>query len=132
MTKASKQMWEAHFAQITNEAHEAGMAALNAAKPVPMIVGQAKSLFGNEMVPGTEEYVDGGVCGFAWIKFKGNTAFGRWAKKSGLARDDYPTGLYISAKEGGQSMQRKEAYAAAYAKHLKDHGVDAYMSSRMD
>jgi hypothetical protein len=121
-----------NFQQIVDEAHAAGMAALNACVPTPMIVGQAAGLFGNKIVPGTEEYVEGGVCGFAWIKFKGNTAFGRWAKKTGLARDDYPSGLYISAREGGQSMQRKEAYADAYAKHLKDNGIDAWMSSRMD
>ena len=123
---------EATFEAIVAAAQTAGMAALNAAKPAPMIVGQAAGLFGNKIVPGTEEFVEGGVCGFAWVHFAGNTAFGRWAKKAGIASEDYPKGLMIWVREGGQSMQRKEAYARAYATVLKAHGIEAYPRSRMD
>lgn len=120
------------FQKIVDEAHAAGVAALNACKPTPMVVGQAKGLFSNEIVPGTEEVVEGGPCGFAWVHIAGNTAFGRWAKKAKIADTDYPNGLMIWVSEGGQSMQRKEAYAGAYARHLKDNGIEAYLRSRMD
>ena len=36
------------------------------------------------------------------------------------------------ASEGGQSIERKEAYAAAYAAVLKANGIDAYPNSRLD
>jgi hypothetical protein len=44
----------------------------------------------------------------------------------------YPTGYDIWVGGFGQSMARKEAYAGAFAKVLKDNGIDAYMQSRMD
>jgi hypothetical protein len=108
-------------------AHAAGMAAGYGVKPTPMIVTGG--------VPGQEPerwYVSEGVCGFAWIAMKGNTSFGRWAKKAGKARSAYPKGLSVWVSEFGQSMDRKEAYARAFAKVLRDHGVDAYAGSRMD
>jgi hypothetical protein len=114
-------------------ADDAGKLAAEALRPVPMIVGQAKSLFGNEIDPAKPSYfVADGVCGFAWVKFKGNTPWGRWAKKAGLARSSYPSGLQISVSAYNQSMQKKEAYAQAYAKVLRDNGVDAYADSRLD
>lgn len=124
---------EAEFAALVAKATDAGLAALEAKVPVPMIVGQAKDLFSNEIDYTKKTYFEpDGVCGFAWIKFKGNTPFGRWAKKTGLARPDYPTGLAINVREGNQSMQKKEAYADAFAKVLKDAGIDCYADSRLD
>ena len=121
------------FRPIYKAAKEAGLAAGNASVPVPMIVGSAKSLFGDEMDPAKPQYyIEGGVCGFARIAFAGNIAFGRWAKKMGYARAGYPKGLYISVGEFGQSLQRKEAYAGAFAKVLRENGIEAWMESRMD
>lgn len=103
-------------------AHAAGMAAGNDAKPTPMrVVGQ-----------GCDEVVEGGPCGFAWVSFKGNTAFGRAMKKLNLASPGYPTGLQVWVGEFGQSMARKSAYARAYAAVLRGYGIDAYPQSRMD
>ena len=76
--------------------------------------------------------VPGGVCGFAWISFKGNTAWGRWAKSKGLTSKDYPTGLLIWVSQYSQSMELKEKYASAFAEVLRKHGIQAYMGSRMD
>ncbi len=124
-----------HFNQIIENARKAGMDALEAAKPTPVIFGQAKSLFSSEIdMSKPTYYEEEGVCGFASIHFKGNTAFGRWAKKSGIAKPhDYYGGLYIWVSEGNQSMARKEAYARAFVKVLKDAGInDAWMTSRMD
>ncbi len=123
-----------NFEALAAAADAAGMAAGNGAAVAPMVVGSPSTPFGNDLDPGKPMYfVADGVCGFAWVKIKGNTAFGRWAKKAGLARPDYPNGLAISAgARFNQSMQRKEAWAYAYAKVLKEAGIEAYASSRMD
>jgi len=115
-------------------ADEAGKAAAEALRPVPMVVGQAKSLFSNEIDPAKPTYfVPDGVCGFAWIWFRGNTGWGRWARKAGLARSSYPSGLQISVHDYNQSMQKKEAYAQAYASVLRGYGVEeAFAASRLD
>lgn len=126
----------ADFRELYERAYAAGVAAGAAVRPVPMVVGEAKSLVG----PGSDEidyskftyYEPEGVCGFAWVKIKGNEAFGRWAKKAGLARSSYPSGLQIWVREFGQSMERKEAFARAFAKVLNEAGVTAYADSRMD
>ena len=112
---------------LVNKAHDAGMAALNGCHPTPMVIRGG--------VPGGEQrtwYVDEGACGFAWIEFAGNTAFGRWAKKAGVARPHYPKGLCVWVSEGGQSIARKEAYAIAFAKVLNEAGIKAHANSRLD
>jgi hypothetical protein len=121
------------YAELHRLADEAGNLAAEALRPVPMVVGQAKSLFSNEIDTSKPTYfVADGVCGFAWVKFKGNTPWARWAKKAGLARSSYPSGLQISVHAFNQSMQKKEAYAQAYARVLNDHGIEAYADSRLD
>lgn len=111
-----------NFSEIFSAAHSAGMKALNDCIPVPMTVAG-----GNR-----EWYVSEGACGFAWVEFAGNTAFGRWAKKTGNARPHYPSGLSVWVGEGGQSIARKEAYAQAFANVLRDFGIKAYAGSRLD
>lgn len=110
------------FQSIYNEAHEAGMKAGNGFNCQPMTVtGHGNTYF-----------VPDGVCGFAEIRFPGNTAWGRWAKKAGVAQKSYNGGNYIWVSEFGQSMQRKEAYARAFVEVLKKHNIEAYSTSRMD
>ena len=112
---------------LVNKAHDAGMAALQECQPDPMVVTGG--------VPGGERrsyYISEGACGFAWVEFAGNTAFGRWAKKAGVARPHYPKGLYVWVSEGGQSIARKEAYAIAFAKVLNEAGISARPNSRLD
>lgn len=110
------------FSKVYENAHNAGMNALIECVPTPMTVAG-----GNR-----EWYVSEGACGFAWVEFAGNTAFGRWAKKVGKARPHYPSGLCVWVGEGGQSIGRKEAYAVAFAKVLNDAGIKAYAGSRLD
>jgi len=120
------------FSDLVKKAEAAGMAALEAAKPVPMIVGEADG-FSNRFKPGAKLYYESeGACGFAWVWFKGNTPFGRWMKRAGKASSGYPTGLQVWVSEGGQSIARKEAYARAYAAVLKEAGITAYPGSRLD
>jgi hypothetical protein len=120
-------MLQIDYGSLYETAKAAGMAAGYGAAPTPMIVTGG--------VPGQKperHYVSEGVCGFAWITIKGNTSFGRWAKKTGLARAAYPKGLSFWVSAFGQSMDRKEAYARAFAKVLNEHGITAYAGSRMD
>jgi hypothetical protein len=98
-----------------------------------MVVGSPSTPFGADVDPRQPTYfVADGVCGFAWVSFAGNTPFGRWANKHGIARKHYPKGLCLWVSAYNQSMQRKEAYAEAYAKVLRDHSIEAYAGSRMD
>lgn len=113
------------FAAILSEAFAAGAAAGAAAAPTPMVVSEDR--------PGGKSwFVPDGVCGFGWVHFAGNTAFGKWARKNGHARGDYPTGLAISSKLMTQSMARNEAWAHAVAEVLRANGITAYGRSRID
>lgn len=121
------------FKNLHERAHAAGIAAGNAAVPVPMVVGEAQSLLSDKIDRSKPTYyVADGVCGFAWVHIQGNTPFARWATKNGVARPGYPKGKDISCHEFGQSMQRKEAYARAYARVLNEAGIRAYAESRLD
>lgn len=122
-----------NFAELVAKAEAAGMEAGSKMTPRPMVVGTPTTLFGND-IDRTKpmDFVSDGVCGFAWIKFKGNTPFARWMKKNRKVRAGYPKGLEVNVSAFGQSMQRKEAYARAYAKVLNDAGIEAYADSRMD
>jgi hypothetical protein len=71
-------------------------------------------------------------CGFAWIKFSGNSSFGRWAAKNMDLMDGYPTGKQIWVSQYGQSVDRKLKYATAASDVLREHGVDCYPGSRLD
>lgn len=121
------------YSAVWAKADAAGKAAAEKAKPTPMIVGTAKGLFSNE-IDETQPvyYVAGGVCGFAWVSFKGNTGFGRWAKAEGLARKAYGGGLQNWISGYGQSMETKMAYANAFAVTLQAEGITAYANCRMD
>lgn len=121
-----------NFRAIWDEAMEAGMVAGLACKPQPMIVQEADLLTDQPKPGGETWYVPDGVCGFAWISFKGNTPWARWAKTNGYARKGYPSGMQIFVQKFGQSMERKVAYAEAAAQVLRKHGIEAYANSRMD
>jgi hypothetical protein len=111
------------FDKVWQSAYQAGVAAAESASVKPMTVHSSS---------GQSWFVADGVCGFAWIKVKGNTAFGKWAKANGLMKPAYGGGLQYWVGEFGQSMQKKEVFADAVAEVLRSHGVDAYSDSRMD
>jgi hypothetical protein len=120
------------FAALRERAHEAGMAAGLAARPAPMVVVQHENPF-DETSPIVRQYapIMDGVCGFAWVNVKGNTAFGRYLRKQGYTTA-YGGGYNIRCHEFGQSYERKYAYAAAYAGVLKEAGIAAYPEGRLD
>ena len=123
----------AMHAIIWSEASAAGNAALAAATPSPMVVEQHASVL-DDASPVVQRYVvEGGVCGFAWVHISpGTHSFARWAKKLGIGHKAYYGGLDLWVHEGGQSMERKMAWASAAATVLKAYGIPASTGSRMD
>jgi hypothetical protein len=117
-------MAKQNFQEVYDACDEAGRAAADATTPMPMtVVGH-----------GERYHVPAGVCGFAWIQFPGNTAWGRWATKQGLASNGYPSGKCIRVFKYNQSMELKEAYARAFASKLNElvPNARAYSMSRID
>ena len=111
-----------NFSPLLKSAHEVAHKAATECRPIPMhVVGM-----------GANEIVSDGVCGFASVRFKGNTAFGRYMKKNNLARSAYGGGLSMSVHQYNQSLTRKEAYAHAFAEELRKAGIDAWAESRID
>jgi hypothetical protein len=81
----------------------------------------------------TQYFVEGGVCGFAYIKIAPATcAFARYLKARGIGHKSYYGGWEVSIPHFGQSMQRKEEYARVVAERLKSAGIQATHYSRMD
>lgn len=119
------------FHSLWDQAMAKGREAAMAMTPTPMGVVSA-DIFGKPLPGAKVEVISEGPCGFAWIKFKGNTAFGRWAKRELRARSAYPSGLCIAIHDYNQSMQRKEAHARAAVRFLKDNGIDVWSESRLD
>jgi hypothetical protein len=119
--------------QLYARAHAAGMAAGEAARPTPMVVTEHRNpLDDSSPVIRTYAPVMSGVCGFAWVTVRPATSsFARYLKARGHRRG-YEGGIQIWVGEFGQSMERKEAYARAFAAVLREAGITAYAASRMD
>jgi len=139
--KMSKTMRDNEFAAIWREAEEAGLQAGQMLAPVPMVVGSPSTPFGSDVDPSKPTYyVEDGVCGFAWINVRPATsAFCKWWKK----KIGEETGREVHrAYEGGytvkwvhefnQSMQKKYAYAKAFAEVLRKNGIKATAYERLD
>lgn len=114
------------MAAIYALADKAGKQAASECKPVPMAVTTESGRL--------LEVVAGGCCGFAWVKIR--PAMGEFVayckrKKIG-GTDEYSGGYNIWTDAYGQSMALKEAYAAGFANELRNHGINAYMQSRID
>lgn len=122
-------------ADIFAAADAAGKAAVANLKVVPMVVGNAKSLFSNEIDYSKPTYfVEDGVCGFASVQIKPATsAFAKWLKLAKLARkDEYYGGVSMPVFDYNQSYQKKVAYASAFAKVLGQYGIKAWVNERLD
>lgn len=123
-------------ADLYAKARAAGYAAAQACVPTPMVVRQhLNPLDDNSPIVRQYEPVMGGVCGFAWVIVKpGNCTFANWLKKKGYGRkDSYYGGVCVNVSEFGQSMEKKMAYAGAFAKVIADAGFDkVYAMDRMD
>ena len=123
------------YATIYEEAHFKGIDAAKACQPTPMVVGSPSTPLGSEIdYSQPTYYVEGGVCGFAWVVVQdARTGFARWLKKNHIGKTRYgASGVCIWVSYFGQSMARKEAYAIAFAEYLNSQGIKAYSDSRMD
>jgi len=120
---------------IYTQAVQAGIQAGSDAVPTPMVVGTPTSILGSDIDFTKKTYfVPDGVCGFAWVKIRPNRGkFVAWLKSENIGRaNSYEGGYDISVREFGQSLERKEAYAEAFAKVLRENGINAYACSRID
>lgn len=128
-------MTKSELELLFQAAERAGMAAGKAAVPTPMIVVQHRNPFddSSEVIKQYAPIMDG-VCGFAWINIRpGTCAAARYAKETHRGRrDSYAGGVSVHVGAFGQSLERKAAYARAYAKVLRDAGIQAYSRSRID
>ncbi len=86
----------------------------------------------------TKERIGGdrGACGFAWVNVynvRSNSKLGKEMAKVGF-RKAYGGGLQLwnPGKAMVQSVEVLESGAVAYAKILKDVGLEAYAGSRLD
>ena len=120
--------------KLLEKAHLMGMDAGRRVGVTPMVVGTPTELFGNEIDWDKSTYhVSDGVCGFAGVVIKpARGKFVSYLKSLGMGYKHYYGGWYVSVREFGQSMTRKEAYADAFSKVLTEEGVRCYVDSRMD
>lgn len=123
------------FQAIYEQCHKLGMDAVSKLKVVPMRVSQHKDQLDDSSPVVYSEVVADGVCGFASIRFKANNGWAKWVIANKLGKkSDYHGGAYIWVSDFNQSLQKKEAYARAFADRLNQifPKADAYCESRMD
>ena len=120
--------------QLHRDAHAAGMAALAACTPRPMIVSQHASPIDDRSAVVQQWREPEGLCGFAWVEVRPSRGgFATYARDAGIGRhSEYNKCCTINVREGGQSYERKLAFAEAYAKVLSAKGIDAYANGRLD
>lgn len=122
--KAEREQRYTQFAALWRKAWELGEQAAIAHKPRTMVVSDSDGT--------VVDVVPEGMCGFAWLNVPGNTSFGKWLKKQGYARPDYPTGLSVWISAYSQSYERKVAHAVAMADYLRGNGIECRVVSRLD
>ena len=133
--KQERQIRYTNFSLWLEEAHRAGMGAVSQANVVPMVVSEHSNPLDDNSPVKQSWFVADGPCGFAWVTVRpANSSFALWLKK--FHGSDWKTvyggGIQLWVSAFNQSMQKKEAYAAAYAGILQMHGINAYAGSRMD
>ena len=127
-----KALTKSQCAAIYREAYEAGLNAGKDADTPKFIVGDAIGL-SNEIDFSKKTYVLDGLCGFAWVTVSpARGAFVNWLKSQGIGSKGYYGGYEIWVREFGQSVDRKAAFASAFAEVLNKYGINAYGQSRLD
>jgi hypothetical protein len=123
----------AEFEALWERASAAGMAAAVPVKPREMVIYEA-DLSGAPLAGGQAWREPEGACGFAWVVVRpGNCAFAKWAKENKGASKHYYGGMQVKwVGEFNQSVERKSAYAYAFADVLNEAGIAASADSRLD
>ena len=123
MTKAERR--DANWAALWKDGYNEGMYALEAATPAPMTVVNSMT--------GQRWHESEGACGFAWVVIRpGGSSFARWLKKHDHASNHYHGGVSVWVRAGGQSVDRKTAFATAMARVFQEAGIRAVAGSRLD
>ena len=118
------------FAALYAKAQAVGFQAGETTKPRPMGIVECDAM-GRPIGPTHVEYE--GMCGFASVIVRhANKGFGHWLITTGLARKSYYGGAEIWIHSHNQSYARKVAHADAMVKVMRDAGVEAFTSSRLD
>lgn len=118
---------------IYQQAHYAGNVAVEMATVTPMVVQQRENPLNDNSELVREYFVSDGVCGFASVNVKpANSKFAKYLVANGLGRKSFNGGVSMSVRDFNQSLQKKEAYAYAFARVLNEYGIKAYVDSRMD
>lgn len=118
---------------IYSEAHYKGNAAVQMTTVTPMVVQQRENPLNDDSRVIRQYVVNDGVCGFASVTVKpANSKFAKFLVANGLGRKAYNGGVSMSVRDFNQSLQKKEAYAYAFARVLNEYGIKAYVDSRMD
>lgn len=133
MTEVSLKLSAKDCAALFAKADAAGKAAAVANVPTPMIVSEHANPLNDASPVKNSWFVADGACGFAWVIVRpGNCSFANWLKKNAGARPAYYGGTEYWIRDYGQSVERKEAYARAFAKVVSEAGIKAYADSRLD
>lgn len=110
---------------IYSEAHAAGLKAVSELTIEPMVVVDSRTK--------QKWIIDDGPCGFAWVIIKpAHCQFAKYLRERKLAHKHDKPGLMMWIGDFNQSMEKKSAYAKAFANVLKENGIDAYVGERMD
>lgn len=84
-------------------------------------------------VYGYDEPILDGAAGFAWVVIHdARKRFPRWLKKHQIGYLGYNGGRIVHAEGCGQSYDRAKAYANAFARVLRQNGIDCTVESRLD
>jgi hypothetical protein len=131
-TIQKKALGKRECAYIYKEAIKAGLKAGHEVGVPKFIVGDAIGL-SDEIDYSKPTYVLDGLCGFAWVNISpARGAFVTYLKSIGIGSKSYHKGYEIWVSEFGQSIDRKTAYARAFATVLQSYGIDARIGSRLD
>ena len=84
---------------------------------VAAVIGFTPSVMVVRDAAGITWRVDSGPCGFARVEVRPrNTAFARWlVQYAGWMSSDFHKCVYMNISDYGQSMERKETFAQAFA-----------------
>jgi hypothetical protein len=105
----------AKWTRLLELARAAGIKASKDIIPTPMVVQ-----WNNK-----HEVIDEGVCGGAYVVVSNaRNGFARWLRASHVGEPTTPSGQGIFAESAGQSKERAESYAHAFANVLKMNGVE--------
>jgi hypothetical protein len=125
--------YDTFFRDLFDRAQVAGFKAGTSCVPCPVTFITANNF--DDVVAGGEEFYESeGDCGCAWAVIRpGNCKFANWLKRNDLGDyDSYRKGVLVSPHAFDQSIDRKRAWAGAFAAVVREAeircGVSEYLT----